>query len=228
MGGPSVHGLDPKVRRPQVIATETFMATRTLSKPRGRPNNRFGDRRIEVLRTAARVFSDLGFRQATLEDVARRLDMTRAALYHYSRSKDAFLTECGDIARQQLMEALGHSRGEADGRARVAAFFRRYAVIVSEDFGRCFVLTAFSEMAENERETTRKAQLALGKAVAAMIEEGIADGSVRPCKPVVTSRLLFAAFNGIARLPADPGRTPPPEIAEDFLEILFEGLIPRT
>jgi len=203
------------------------MATRTITKPRGRPNNRFGDRRIEVLRTAARVFSDLGFRQATLEDVARELGMTRAALYHYSPSKDALLTECGDIARQELMEALGHSRGEADGRARIAAFFRRYAAIVSGDFGRCFVLTDFSEMAEDERETTRKAQLALGKAVAAMIEEGVADGSVRPCKPVVTSRLLFAAFNGVARLPIDPARTPPSEMAEDFLNVLFEGLIPR-
>ena len=204
------------------------MATRTISKPRGRPNNRFGDRRIEVLRAAANIFSDLGFRQATLEDVARELGMTRAALYHYARSKDALLTACGDIARQQLIEALGLTRGESDGRARLAAFFRRYAEIVSEDFGRCFVLTDFSEMAEDERETTRKAQLALGKAVAVMIEEGIADGSVRRCKPVVTSRLLYAAFNGIARLPAGPDRPAALEMADDFLEVLFEGLVPRS
>src|SRR3546814_19651590 len=92
------------------------------------------------------------------------------------------------------MEALGHSRGEADGRARIAAFFSRYAAIVSEDFGRCFVLTDFSALAEDERGKTRMAQLALGKEVAAMIEEGVADGSVRACKSVVTSRLLFAAF----------------------------------
>src|SRR3546814_20076264 len=152
--------------------------------------------------------------------------MTRAALYHYSPSKDALLTECGDIARRGRMEALGRSRGDADGRARCAAFFRRYAAIVSEDFGRCFVLTDFSEMAEDERETTRKAQLALGKAVAAMIEEGVADGSVRPCKPVVTSRLLFAAFNGVAPLPIDPARQPPSALAEAFLHVPFEGLIP--
>src|SRR3546814_12821511 len=90
--------------------------------------------------------------------------MTRASLYHYARVKDALLTACGDIARQQLIEALGLSRGEPDGRARLAAFFRRYAEIVSEDFGRCFVLTDFSEMAEDEREKTRKAPLAAGQA----------------------------------------------------------------
>src|SRR3546814_12801775 len=134
---------------------------------------------MEVLRTAARVFSDLGFRPATLEDVARELGMARAALYHYSPSKDALLTECGDIARQELMEALGHSRGEADGRARIAAFFRRYAALVSEDFGRCFVLIAFSEMADDERSTTRKAHHTLGKAVAAMLDASVAERSGR-------------------------------------------------
>ncbi|USI78643.1 TetR/AcrR family transcriptional regulator [Sphingopyxis sp. USTB-05] len=198
------------------------MATRTITKPRGRPNNRFGDRRIEVLRTAARVFSDLGFRQATLEDVAREIGMTRAALYHYSQSKDALLTACGDIARQELMEAVGHARREADGRARLTAFFQRYAEIVSEDFGRCFVLTDASEMAEDERTTSRKAQLALGNAAAEMIAEGIADGSLRSCDPRVASRLLFAAFNGVARW-----RNPPKDVAADFLDILFDGLAPR-
>src|SRR3546814_20710669 len=79
-----------------------------------------------------------------------------------------------------------------------------------------FVLTDFSEMAEDERETTRKAQLALGQAVAVMIEEGIADGSVRQCKPVVTSLLLYAAFNGIARLPAGPDRPASLEMSYDF------------
>src|SRR3546814_18574051 len=133
------------------------MATRTISKPRGRPNNRFGDRRIEVLRAAANIFSDLGFRQATLEDVARELGMPRAALYHYARSKDALLTACGDIARQQLIEALGLSRGKPAGRARLAALFRRYAHIVHEDFGRCLLLHAFSDTAEAQRGTSPQA-----------------------------------------------------------------------
>src|SRR3546814_16972187 len=115
--------------------------------------------------------------------------MTRAALYHYSPSKDALLTECGDIARQELMEALGHSRGEDDGRARIAAFFRRYAAIVSEDFGRCFVLTDFSEMAEDDREQTRTAQRALGTAAAAQIGDGVRTGPVVPSTPGGTRRL---------------------------------------
>lgn len=202
------------------------MTAPILSKSRGRPR-RFDDRRIEVLRTAARVFSERGFRQATLEDVAGELGMTRPALYHYASSKDAFLTECGDIARQELFEALGRSHTEATGRERLAAFFRRYTQIICDDFGRCFVLTDRSEMAADESEANRKAQLALGTAAAKMVEEGIADGSIRPCDPREVSRALFAAFNGIARWRGVPGKRAPADVAEHFLDLFFLGLAPR-
>jgi AcrR family transcriptional regulator len=202
------------------------MATGIMTRPRGRPR-RFDDRRTEVLRTAARVFSDRGFRQATLEDVAGELGMTRPALYHYASSKDALLTECGDIARQALIEAIGRSHDEPTGGARLAAFFRRYTEIISDDFGRCFVLTDISEMSAEEGETTRKAQLALGTAVVGMIGEGIADKSVRPCDPAEVSRAMFAAFNGIARWRAVPDKRKPSDIARDFLDIFFQGLSPR-
>src|SRR5687768_12092766 len=135
-----------------------MMTPQILPKPRGRPR-RFDHRRTEVLRTAARVFSERGFRQATLEDIAGELGMTRPALYHYASSKDALLTECGDIARQELFESLGRSHDEASGLARVAAFFRRYTQIICDDFGRCFVLTDRSEMAADESEANRKTQL---------------------------------------------------------------------
>src|SRR3546814_14414768 len=95
------------------------MATRTISKPRGRPNNRFGDRRIEVLRAAANIFSDLGFRQATLEDVARELGITRAALYPSSRSTDAPLPASAPIARPQLHAPPAPPSGPPPVRARL-------------------------------------------------------------------------------------------------------------
>ncbi len=47
--------------------------------PRPR-KQKFFDRHDEVIRAAARVFAEKGFRHATLEDIADALDITRAAL----------------------------------------------------------------------------------------------------------------------------------------------------
>lgn len=201
-------------------------AENTEKRPRGRPR-RFDDRRIEILRAAARIFSELGFRQATLEDVAGALGMTRPSLYHYARSKDILLLECGRIARQRLSEALATALGQSDGAAQLATFFRQYCTIATDDFGRCFVLTDLSEMNSVGRETTRDAQIALGQAVAGMIRLGISDGTVRQCDAIEVSRAIFASFNGVARRWTAQSEETPAQITEKILDIFFNGLAPR-
>lgn len=52
-------------------------------------------RREEILDAAARVFSEKGFHQATLKDIADRVGLLPAGLYHYVRSKEeALLAVC--------------------------------------------------------------------------------------------------------------------------------------
>jgi len=45
------------------------------------------DREAEVLDTALTVFSELGFKKTTLDDIAKRMGITKGALYRYSRDK---------------------------------------------------------------------------------------------------------------------------------------------
>lgn len=193
------------------------------ARPRGRPA-RFPDRRHEVLRTAARIFSREGFRQATLADIAQALDMTRPALYYYAESKDELLAQCGEISREQLEAALAEAQREASGLARLRAWFVNYAVITCDDFGRCFVLTDHSEMHPAEGERNRLAQLRLGRAAAAMVRQGIEDGSIRPCDPVIASRALYAIFNGMARWHRPDNAKSPAQFAGEFLDLVVQGL----
>ena len=50
-------------------------------------------RRNEVLDAAAAVFAEKGFHTATLKDIADRLNLLPASLYHYVASKEAALVE---------------------------------------------------------------------------------------------------------------------------------------
>lgn len=193
---------------------------------RGRPE-KFNDRRLEVLQTAARTFSELGFRQATLEDIAGALGITRPALYHYADSKDALLAECSEIARQALAKAVDRARVEPNGLAQIESFFSSYCAIVCDDFGRCMMITSLSEMEETQRKSTHDAQLALAQDVTDMIRCGIEDGSIRQCDAVLASRCLFATFNGVARWWTDRDRAKPVALAASLLDLFFTGLIPR-
>src|SRR5471032_1703943 len=96
------------------------------------------DRREDVLRVAARVFSEHGFRQATLDDIARELKITRPALYYYADSKDKLLSECTDIAVERFYKALDEAQHAPTGSEQLRVFFMRYTESACDDFGRCF------------------------------------------------------------------------------------------
>lgn len=51
------------------------------------------ERRDAILKAALSAFGDLGYSQATLNDVADRLGVTKGCLYHYFESKEQLLLE---------------------------------------------------------------------------------------------------------------------------------------
>jgi AcrR family transcriptional regulator len=206
---------------------DTKSAARNRKATRGRPRV-FDDRRLEVLRTAARVFSEQGFRQATLEDIAGALQMTRPALYHYAKSKDALLAECGAIAREQLTAAFAKAKGEPDGASQLATFFRSYSTFVTGEFGRCFALTRLNEMEPEQHRKARQQILLNDEWVGGMIRTGVADGTIRECDAVEVGRAIFDSFNGVARWWNPKRDRPLSEITETILDLFMNGLAPRT
>ena len=65
-------------------------------------------RRInDILRVAAGVLSEKGYYSTSLEEIADRLDLAKASLYHYFDSKEALLTACLGTVAEEAIERLG-------------------------------------------------------------------------------------------------------------------------
>src|SRR5687767_7849894 len=66
-----------------------------------------------IIVESARVFNLRGYFGTTLDDIARALRVTKAALYYYFETKEEILYECHntglDIALQGVNEALSRS-----------------------------------------------------------------------------------------------------------------------
>lgn len=58
--------------------------------------------KTSIVQTAMEVFASKGYHQATMDDVARKLGVSKAALYQYFRSKDELLREIQSSSRQQI------------------------------------------------------------------------------------------------------------------------------
>jgi AcrR family transcriptional regulator len=190
--------------------------------------NRTADRRMEILRAAAREFGLKGFEKATLEDIAAALGITRPALYHYAASKEQLLVECGAVTEAEVLAAVARANLQPTGRMQFITFFRDYAGIVCDDFGRCFVVAGPSEMNATLKGSERQFRRDLSSRIEAMLARGVEDGSIRRCDTASVVRLTLAAFVGIARWYTPGGKRTPSQIADEFLDVLIEGLAPRA
>ncbi len=197
------------------------------SRKRGRPR-RFDERREELLQTAARVFCERGYQNATLEDIADAMGITRPALYHYGMSKEELYIEIGTIATGKLHAAIATAIEEKTGLDEVLTYFRRYMEIVHGYTTACFVLTDRRQLSAIEFKKDRIRQRDFLLSVQSMIERGIADGSIRACSPSAVARTLYAAFNGTL-FTLRPGEEHNwREAADAILDIFLRGLRPTT
>lgn len=178
-----------------------------------------------VVREAAFAFSQKGFHGTSLDDIAKTLKVTKAALYHYVKSKQEILYEChvialdlGDLALARVVNS------DMNGRERLAHFLTQYIEMLAGELGSCAVLTDISALTDGDRAKILARRDRFDKTFRKMIVDGIADGSLAHCDPRMAGFLIMGAVNWIPRWYRPDGERTPKEIADHFVKMLFAGL----
>ena len=188
-------------------------------------DEQFRLKRDALLREAAGAFAARGYHNTSLDDVAAALGVTKAALYHYVRSKQEILFECHmrslDIGDEALAYARAHGRS---GYERVTMLARRYIELITGEMGRIAVLSEYHALDEHSKSIIGKRRDQWEKAMRAMIDEGIADGSVRAVDPKLAAFFFMGAVNWMTRWYRPDGATSGPDIAATFADLLAMGI----
>jgi AcrR family transcriptional regulator len=186
---------------------------------------KFENKRIEVIRGAARVFARLGFHGASLNDVADELNITPAALYYYVKSKDELLHEASTFATERLVPILDALNADKTQSVleKLRSYFRAYAEYTYDDFGRCLAVTNPYDMPSPYREASLAGRRQLTNFVRELIREGIGDGSIRDCDDRLLSYVLFGAANTLARV-SPTGPLSPHQTMDAMLDMIIDGI----
>ncbi len=67
---------------------------------------RYKEKRKKILHNAAKLFAKKGYEKASLEEIAARLKLTKASLYHYVKSKDEVLYLIQLDAIEEILTAV--------------------------------------------------------------------------------------------------------------------------
>lgn len=69
-------------------------------------DKRASKRKKEILFAAAQVFNEKGYDEATIEEIAGKIDYTKGSIYYYVKSKQELLFECNKLTMDALIEKL--------------------------------------------------------------------------------------------------------------------------
>jgi TetR/AcrR family transcriptional regulator len=182
-------------------------------------------KRRAIVREAAKVFNRRGSHGATLDDVADRLGVSKAALYRYVESKQDLLYAC----HQEAMEIARQSIdvGEAAGRNGLEKIQIGMSTYLREMIGAMGVPVLILE--ENVLSGKQAKEIfalrdAFEKRMRRLVEEGIADGSILPLNPKLAMFMLLGAVHWVTKWYSPDGPWTADDVAEALIEMATRGL----
>jgi len=182
-------------------------------------------KREAVLLAAAQEFNARGYHNTTLDEIARRLNVTKPTIYYYVTSKDEILTEIFRTGCGALAEAADEvDASDLSGLDKLADFMRRYAELMTTDFVMNVALLEDTSLGPEMRAEVREIKSAIDHRFRTFVEEGIREGEIADCDPKMAAFTIAGALNGIARWYQPTGPSDPREIAEVIVNMLVKGL----
>lgn len=191
---------------------------------RGRP----GYDLESLLAVAVELFNERGYDGTSMEDLARRLGVTKAAIYHHVSSRDELLRLATDRALDGLFEVADEvSAAEGTALSRLERLVRGAVVVLVERLPFVTLLLRARGNTEVERAAlARRRQF--DRIVTDLVRQAEAEGDIRPdVDPAVTSRLLFGMVNSLVEWYRPRGLSPE-ALADAVCKVAFEGIATRT
>jgi AcrR family transcriptional regulator len=190
------------------------------------PGGKYSKKRLEILRSAAAAFRRRGYHGASVDAIARALQMTKGNLYYYFKDKEEILFDCHDYSLDLLLgllEKVESSTLTPDEKLRtlLVAFVR---MIIDELHGTTLIL-------DLEASSPRRLQKIIAKrdkfdhGLRRIVEAGMETGVFVKRDPKLITFAMMGAVNWIPRWFDPSGPANSEEIGQAFADYLLAGLL---
>jgi TetR/AcrR family transcriptional regulator, regulator of autoinduction and epiphytic fitness len=180
-----------------------MMVTAESSHEAQRPANRVERKRMqkmrEILMATAQVLNKDGYHAMSMDEVAEKMDLTKATLYHYFSSKDELIAACltlvaGEV--NQRLERLADETADLTATERFRALLAEQLTILLIDYpegGRLFVQPR--DFAPEHRKLLRTFRTRHDAVFRKVIMAGVESGEFSATDPNVALRCIYGALD---------------------------------
>ncbi|SEP50320.1 TetR/AcrR family transcriptional regulator [Amycolatopsis saalfeldensis] len=188
---------------------------------RGRP----GYDLESLLQVAVKLFNERGYDGTSMEDLSRKLGITKSAIYHHVPSKEELLRLSVDRALDGLFEVAAETTA-LEGRAidRLEHLVRGSVLVLADRLPFVTLLLRVRGNTKVERAAlARRREFDL--VVTDLVKLAESEGDVRPdVDPAVAARLLFGTVNSLIEWYRPRRGSSATDLADAVCKMAFDGL----
>ncbi len=190
---------------------------------------RAAERRLNIVKAAAKLFSEKGYHDATLEEIARELKYTKGSIYYYISSKQDLLFQCHDMAMNLLLENTDRLKESGlPPELMLKEVIKGHIETLMSEFNLITVtLGSDYELEEKYSKIIIQKRDKYEDFISGIIMEGIRQGVFRETPVKLVINLIMGAANWIGRWFSQEGPMTMQEIAQFYADYLTEPLMAK-
>jgi len=185
-----------------------------------------GSRKEVIVKAAAMLFHEKGYKAASMRDLAERGGVDAASLYNHIRSKTELLHDiCFNVAnvfwehisKVELSEAKPIEKLETLLRFHIRQMIENFEEVYISDREWRYLTDPYLSNFQNQRRTYRKR-------FAVIIEQGIESGEINRIDASTAVLIVLHAVSGIESWHRSKQKVSGEELEENMITILIDGL----
>lgn len=188
-----------------------------------------------ILDTASRLFVKKGYYQTSMDDVAREAGIAKGSLYYHFKNKSQLFCETVIGGIKYFEEQTDRIVSGSDAPQRIAGNIVALLIDIYTDNEHIadIVMSAMNSASslttagidEDAAVEIREAKNHFTAKIASVIDEGIADGSVRSCSSMITAYAMISYIYTYCSLLRKKGQFDKKAVTEQITQMLMRGLL---
>jgi AcrR family transcriptional regulator len=189
------------------------------------PNNG-NNRREEIIKVAAQIFSTKGYHGTTLDEIARQIGVSKPALYYHIKNKEELLKEIVGRIMEPMESVARVGRSDLPPRHRISEMIRMLIQFAAERQEITLIALELNKiLPKRTREALRKRQKDVEEVLMQTLEEGMREGVFKSGDSKMFAFAILAAANSVYRWYDPEGNLNHEQIAKEFIRLLELGYL---